>query len=102
MAIPTSLDPFPSVCINGLRTRPSVVVAPKGRCRVLGIRFDPAGVYSLLHASPQELVDVTSICMTGSAAARPSSANAAPAPPKRRRGIRREMPSRPSSPRNDG
>jgi AraC-like DNA-binding protein len=54
-----SLDSFPSVCINGLRTRPSVVVAPKGRCRVLGIRFDPAGVYSLLNASPQELVDVT-------------------------------------------
>ena len=55
----TSLDPFPAVCINGLRTRPSVVVAPSGRCRVLGIRFDPAGVYSLLHASPKELVDVT-------------------------------------------
>ncbi|MGB6521393.1 MAG: helix-turn-helix domain-containing protein [Candidatus Cybelea sp.] len=54
-----SLDSFPAVCINGLRTRPSVVVAPKGRCRVLGIRFDPAGVYSILQASPQELVDVT-------------------------------------------
>lgn len=54
-----SLDPFPAVCINGLRTRPSVVVAPQGRCRVLGICFDPAGVYSLLHASPKDLVDVT-------------------------------------------
>lgn len=54
-----SLDAFPALCINGLRTRPSVVVAPKGRCRVLGIRFDPAGVYSLLRASPHELVDVT-------------------------------------------
>ena len=52
-----SLDSFPAVCINGLRTRPSVVVAPKGRCRVLGIRFDPAGVYSILQASPQELVE---------------------------------------------
>jgi AraC-like DNA-binding protein len=54
-----SLDPFPAVCINGLRTRPSVVVAPQGRCRVLGITFDPAGVYSLLHASPKDLLDVT-------------------------------------------
>ncbi|HEY6486717.1 MAG TPA: helix-turn-helix domain-containing protein [Candidatus Cybelea sp.] len=55
----SSLEPFPAVCINGLRTRPSVVVAPQSRCRVLGIRFDPAGVYSLLQASPKDLVDVT-------------------------------------------
>lgn len=54
-----SLDPFPAVCINGLRTRPSVVVAPQGRCRVLGIRFDPAGACALIRASMRELVDVT-------------------------------------------
>lgn len=50
---------FPPVCINGLRTRPSVVVAPPGRCRVLGIRFEPAGACLLLGASMKQLVDVT-------------------------------------------
>lgn len=50
---------FPSVCINGLRTRPSVVVAPAGRCRVVGIRFDPAGACLLLGASMKQLVDLT-------------------------------------------
>jgi AraC-like DNA-binding protein len=50
---------FPAVCINGLRTRPSVVVAPAGRCRVLGIRFGALGAGLLLRASMTELVDVT-------------------------------------------
>ncbi len=54
-----TLDPFPAVCINGLRTRPSVVVSPPGRCRVLGISFEPAGARALLGASMKELVDVT-------------------------------------------
>jgi AraC-like DNA-binding protein len=50
---------FPAVCINGLRTRPSVVVAPRGRCRVLGIRFHAVGASSLVRASMKHLVDVT-------------------------------------------
>jgi AraC-like DNA-binding protein len=53
------LSPFPTVCINGLRTRPSVVVAPAGRCRVLGIRLEPLGASLLLRSSMRELVDVT-------------------------------------------
>jgi AraC-like DNA-binding protein len=51
--------PFPAVCINGLRTRPSVVVAPPGRCRVLGIRLEPLGACALAAASIQDLADVT-------------------------------------------
>src|SRR5579872_1463180 len=54
-----TLDPFPAVCINGLRTRSSVVVAPRGRCRVLGIRFHAAGACALLRASMKELVNIT-------------------------------------------
>jgi AraC-like DNA-binding protein len=50
---------FPPVCINGLRTRPSVVVAPAGRCRVVGIRFDPAGACLFLGASMKQIVDLT-------------------------------------------
>jgi hypothetical protein len=53
------LASFPAVCINGLRTRSSVVVAPSGRCRVLGIRFEPTGACRVLHASMKALVDVT-------------------------------------------
>jgi AraC-like DNA-binding protein len=51
--------PFPAVCINGLRTRPSVVVPPPGRCRVLGIRLEPAGACALLADSIRDLIDVT-------------------------------------------
>jgi AraC-like DNA-binding protein len=54
-----TLDPFPAVCINGLRTRPSVVVAPRGRCRVLGVQFQAAGACALLRSSMKELRDVT-------------------------------------------
>lgn len=54
-----SLEPFPAVCINGLRTRPSVVVAPQNRCRVLGMRFEPAAAGSLMRTSMRDLVDVT-------------------------------------------
>ncbi len=53
------LAPFPAICINGLRTRSSVVVAPAGRCRVLGIRFEPTGACRVLRASMKALVDVT-------------------------------------------
>ena len=54
-----TLAPFPTVCINGCRTQPSVVVSPPGRCRVLGIRFAPAGACALLRSNMKDLVDVT-------------------------------------------
>ncbi|HZY96878.1 MAG TPA: helix-turn-helix domain-containing protein [Candidatus Cybelea sp.] len=54
-----ALVPFPAVCINGLRTRSSVVVAPPGRCRVLGICFAPLGAGVLMRASMKDLLDVT-------------------------------------------
>jgi AraC-like DNA-binding protein len=54
-----ALIPFPAVCINGVRTRPSVVVAPSSRCRVLGIAFEPSGACRMLRASMKDLVDVT-------------------------------------------
>jgi len=54
-----ALTRFPSICINGLRTRPSVVVAPPGRCRVLGIGFTPLGASKFLRSTMKELVDVT-------------------------------------------
>jgi AraC-like DNA-binding protein len=50
---------FPSICINGLRTRPSVVVAPNGRCRVLGIRLTPLGACSIIADTIHDLRDVT-------------------------------------------
>ncbi len=54
-----TLPAFPAVCINGLRTRPSVVVAPPGRCRVLGIVLEPLGACTLLRASLADLADAT-------------------------------------------
>ncbi len=54
-----ALAPFPTVCINGCRTQPSVVVSPPGRCRVLGISFAPAGACALLRSNMKDLVDVT-------------------------------------------
>lgn len=54
-----ALVPFPAVCINGLRTRPSVVVAPSNRCRVVGITFLPLGAAQVLPASMPALLDVT-------------------------------------------
>ena len=53
------LAPFPAVCINGSRTRPSVVVAPHGRCRVLGVSFAPLGASVLLRSAMKDLLDVT-------------------------------------------
>jgi AraC-like DNA-binding protein len=54
-----ALARFPAVCINGCRTRPSVVVSPPGHCRVLGIRFSPLGACALLRSNMKDLVDVT-------------------------------------------
>jgi AraC-like DNA-binding protein len=53
------MEPFPAVCINGLRTRPSVVVAPAGRCRVIGVTFLPVGAAVFLRATMTDLLDVT-------------------------------------------
>jgi AraC-like DNA-binding protein len=53
------LPEFAPVCINGLRTRPSVVVAPSGRCRVLGIRLEPLGACAIMAAPIHDLADVT-------------------------------------------
>jgi AraC-like DNA-binding protein len=54
-----ALAEFPTVCINGCRTQPSVVVSPPGRCRVLGITLAPAGACALLRSNMKHLVDVT-------------------------------------------
>jgi len=50
---------FPSLCVNGIRTRPSVVEAPGKRCRVLGIRFTAIGACTVLGQPVRELLDVT-------------------------------------------
>jgi AraC-like DNA-binding protein len=54
-----NLPLFPAICINGMRMRPSVVVSPAGRCRVLGVRLEPAAASRMLNASMKTLVDVT-------------------------------------------
>jgi AraC-like DNA-binding protein len=51
--------PFPALCVNGLRTKPSVVQAPGTVCRVLGIRFTPIGACVILGQPIRELVDIT-------------------------------------------
>ena len=53
------LPAFPATCINGIRLRPSVVVSPPGRCRVLGMRLDPAAASRMMRESMKALVDVT-------------------------------------------
>jgi AraC-like DNA-binding protein len=50
---------FPAVCINGIRTHSSVVVAPRARCRVVGVRFNPIGACRMFRQSMTDLVDVT-------------------------------------------
>ncbi|HEY3675687.1 MAG TPA: helix-turn-helix domain-containing protein [Candidatus Tumulicola sp.] len=47
--------PFPSVCVNGLRTASGVVVAPAGRCRVAGIRIRAARARDVLGIPAAEL-----------------------------------------------
>jgi AraC-like DNA-binding protein len=47
--------PFPAVCVNGLRTTSGVVVAPAGRCRVVGIRIRAAYASAVLGVPPAEL-----------------------------------------------
>jgi AraC-like DNA-binding protein len=47
--------PFPTVCINGLRTASGIVVAPSGRCRVVGIRIRAAYARYVLGVPAAEL-----------------------------------------------
>jgi transcriptional regulator GlxA family with amidase domain len=50
---------FPALCVNGIRTASSVVEAPGGYCRVLGIRLTALGACVVLGQPMSELVDVT-------------------------------------------
>jgi AraC-like DNA-binding protein len=52
-------QPFPAICVNGLRTAANVVVAPARRCRVAGIRLRAAHLAYVLRMPAGELVDVT-------------------------------------------
>jgi AraC-like DNA-binding protein len=51
--------PFPTVCVNGLRTASGVVVAPMNRCRVVGIRVRAAYARYVLGVPAAELGDGT-------------------------------------------
>ncbi|MDQ2858401.1 MAG: helix-turn-helix domain-containing protein [Candidatus Eremiobacteraeota bacterium] len=42
-------EAFPLVCIEGLRGGAATIEAPRGRCRVLGLRFTPPAVCALLR-----------------------------------------------------
>ncbi len=50
---------FPAICVNGLRTVPSVVVAPAGGCRVAGIRLRAPAASRALGVPVAELLDIT-------------------------------------------
>jgi AraC-like DNA-binding protein len=50
---------FPVICVSGLRTTPSVVVAPAGRCRVAGIRLRAPAASCALGLPVAELLDIT-------------------------------------------
>jgi AraC-like DNA-binding protein len=52
-------DPFPPLCVTGLRTTAEVVEAPPGRCRVLGVRLAPPAAFRLLGASLPDLTSLT-------------------------------------------
>jgi AraC-like DNA-binding protein len=50
---------YPPLCATGLTTRPVVIEAPRGRCRVMGIRLHPIGAYALLDLPLSEISDLT-------------------------------------------
>ncbi len=50
---------FAAICVNGLRTAPSVVVAPAGGCRVAGIRLCAPAASRVLGVPVAELLDIT-------------------------------------------
>jgi AraC-like DNA-binding protein len=50
---------YPPLCATGLITRPFVIEAPRGRCRVMGICLHPVGAYALLRLPLSEIGDLT-------------------------------------------
>lgn len=56
---PTTSEPFPPVCVDGLRTGSTVVEAPPDHCRVLGIRLHPGGALALLGTPLRDLTDTS-------------------------------------------
>jgi AraC-like DNA-binding protein len=52
-------SPFPSVCVNGVRTGPNVVIAPARRCRVAGIRLHAASASAVVGVPARVLCDAT-------------------------------------------
>jgi len=55
----TTGDPFPFVCIEGLRSGAATIEAPAGRCRVMGLRFTPPAVCALLRRPLGDIVGRT-------------------------------------------
>jgi AraC-like DNA-binding protein len=50
-------EPFPALCVDGLRTSPTTIEGPRDRCRVLGIRLRPIGAFAMLRASLRDLTN---------------------------------------------
>jgi AraC-like DNA-binding protein len=50
---------FPPVCVTGLRLTSEVVVAPAGRCRVLGLILSPPCAHLVTRESLASLTDIT-------------------------------------------
>jgi AraC-like DNA-binding protein len=58
-AEPMLLGRYPPVCATGLATKPIIIEAPNGRCRVMAIRLQPAGAYALLEPPLSAIADLT-------------------------------------------
>jgi AraC-like DNA-binding protein len=52
-------DPFPPLCVTGLRTTAEVIDAPVGRCRVLGVTLKPTAAFALLGQTVTGLTALT-------------------------------------------
>jgi len=52
-------DPFPPLCVTGIRTTAEVVEAPPGRTRVLGLRLTPTAASRLLGVGLTDLTACT-------------------------------------------
>jgi AraC-like DNA-binding protein len=50
---------FPGVCVTGVHRHTTLIEAPAGACRVLGIRLDPASAWSVLRWTPAQALDQT-------------------------------------------
>jgi AraC-like DNA-binding protein len=49
----------PATCVTGVYSRTLVVEAPRRRCRVIGVRFQPSAAWALLGHPLSELADLT-------------------------------------------